>query len=235
MLTFTTGPDTTASVKSQQHVGTCAGKAALSAASAVACTQGRSPGRPLPPKTPAVLADAVPPQLPGNGSPASALTLALQHGAGAHAAMQLRAPGPAAGAAGQEPGADEGWLQDDILLFTGPPAAPDPSLLVHSPGASLEPGHAPLAAGAAATLAARSPCSSSPTAWGTRPGGSAGSADRNGVGDGTLQTAVAGSDLMSSGLDSIPLADLLQVGNGLSCKARRSCHAGVPCTGSLLH
>lgn len=215
MLVPSTGADHPATVQPQRDVGVHAGVAACAAACSPG-SQERSPVKPLPPKTPApTLADAAPPQpLPGVGSPSSALTVALRHGA-AGAAGELSAPVTAAAAAVRDPGADEGTLQDEVLLFTVPAAALDPALLVHSPGSSQEPGHALLSAGAEAAAAARSAggCSTQPTAASTSPGYSAGggsSGGWDGDGEGTPRAAAAVGDLMSPSIDGFSLADLLQ-------------------------
>lgn len=231
MLVPSTGADHPATVQPQRDVGVHAGVAACAAACSPG-SQERSPVKPLPPKTPApTLADAAPPQpLPGVGSPSSALTVALRHGA-AGAAGELSAPVTAAAAAVRDPGADEGTLQDEVLLFTVPAAALDPALLVHSPGSSQEPGHALLSAGAEAAAAARSAggCSTQPTAASTSPGYSAGggsSGGWDGDGEGTPRAAAAVGDLMSPSIDGFSLADLLQVREGSSWGPLARQHVG---------
>lgn len=166
----------------------------------------------LPPKTPALtLADAAPPQpLPGDGSPSSALTAALQQGAAGAAGVPLTLSlQPAA--------ADDGLLHDEVLLFTSPAAVLDPALLVHSPGSSLEAGHDFFSAAGAAAGAPPSSSNAqtvdSASPW-EGPGGGSGDG-RDGDGEHTPRAAAAVPDLTSPSMDGFSLADLLQVGTSL--------------------
>ncbi|KAL4422114.1 hypothetical protein ABPG77_003399 [Micractinium sp. CCAP 211/92] len=206
MLVPTTGAKPSVTANPQRDVGLGAGNAACAAACSPG-SQERSPVKALPPKTPApTLADAAPPQpLPGDGSPSSALTAALQQGAVGAAGVPLTLS--------LEPAsADEGLLHDEVLLFTSPAAVLDPALLVHSPGSSLEAGHDLLSA-AGAAAGAPPPSSSAQTVDSASPWeGPGGESGDGGDGDGehTPRASAAVADLTSPSMDGFSLADLLQ-------------------------
>lgn len=142
-------------------------------------SQESSPGKPLPPKTPAPThLDAAPPP-PSSQWPPSALTQALRRGGSGGGAVPLQEPwgrpehagtaanGTAAAVSGREGHAvsedeEEAMLHDDVLLFNAPAVGsgvPDPQLLVHSPDSSLAADDGLLAA----ADAARSSGPASPT------------------------------------------------------------------------